>query len=66
MQFNPKNNAQVLTTGRDSVVKIIDVRKAGQELQSFFHSEFKIDLSYATCAISPDGKNLILLILLIM
>lgn len=55
VQFNPANNAEVLTTGRDSVVKLIDVRKSGQELQSFSHSEFKIDLSYAGCTISPNG-----------
>lgn len=56
VRFNPTNNAEVLTTGRDSVVRLIDVRKAGEELQSFSHTNFKIDLSYAACAISPDGK----------
>jgi len=56
VKFNPRNNAEVLTTGRDSVVKLIDVRKSGEVLQSFFHSEYRIDLSYAGCAISPDGK----------
>jgi len=50
------NNAEVLTLGRDSVMRLIDVRKSGQELQSFYHSDFRIDLSYAGCAISPDGK----------
>lgn len=39
-------------------MKLTDVRKSGEELQSFFHSEFKVDLSYAACAISPDGKFL--------
>lgn len=56
VQFNPMNNAEVLTLGRDSVMRLIDVRKSGQELQSFYHSDFRIDLSYAGCAISPDGK----------
>jgi autophagy-related protein 16 len=56
VKFNPTNNAEVLTAGRDSIVKLTDVRKSGEELQSFFHSEFKVDLSYAACAISPDGK----------
>ena len=56
VHFNPKNNAEVLTTGRDSIVKLIDVRKSGQVLQSFFHSDFQIDLSYAGCTLSPDGK----------
>ena len=57
VKFNPTNNAEVLTTGRDSVMKLTDVRKAGQELQSFSHVDFKIDLSYAGSAISPDGKS---------
>ncbi len=56
VKFNPRNNAEVLTTGRDSVVKLIDVRKSGEALQSFYHSDYRIDLSYAGCAISPDGK----------
>ena len=54
--FNPSNNAEILTAGRDSVVKLVDVRNTGQELQTFHHSEFRIDLSYAACAISPDGR----------
>ena len=57
VKFNPTNNAEVLTTGRDSIVKLTDVRKAGEELQSFYHSDFRIDLSYAACAISADGKS---------
>ncbi len=56
VNFNPNNNAEILTTGRDSTVKLIDVRKTGEELQTLFHPEFRIDLSYAACAISPDGK----------
>lgn len=56
VNFNPKNNAEVLTAGRDSILKLIDVRKSGQELQSFSHAGFRIDLSYAGCAISPNGK----------
>jgi autophagy-related protein 16-1 len=38
-------------------VKLIDVRNTGQELQTFHHAEFWIDLSYASCAISPDGNH---------
>jgi len=57
VNFNPSNNAEVLTTGRDSIVKLIDVRKSGEELQSFRHTDFLIDLTYAACAISPDGKH---------
>jgi autophagy-related protein 16 len=56
VNFNPNNNAEILTTGRDSTVKLVDVRKTGQALQTFFHSEFRIDVSYAACAISPDGR----------
>ncbi len=56
VNFNPSNNEEILTCGRDSLVKLVDVRKTGQELQSFFHAGFRVDLSYAKCAISPDGK----------
>ena len=56
VNFNPNNNAEILTTGRDNTLKLVDVRKSGQELQTYFHKDFRIDLSYAACAISPDGK----------
>jgi autophagy-related protein 16 len=55
VNFNPNNNAEILTMGRDSTVKLVDVRQAGQELQTFQHADFKTDLSYSSCAISPDG-----------
>ena len=56
VNFNPNNNAEILTLGSDSTLKLVDVRKAGQELQSFRYADFKNNLSYAACAISPDGN----------
>lgn len=56
VHFNPTNNAEILTMGCDNTLKIVDVRKQGQALQTFYHEQFKIDANYATCAISPDGK----------
>jgi len=56
VNFNPSNNGEILTCGRDSSLKLVDVRKNGQEMQTFYHSEFRVDLSYAKAAISPDGK----------
>jgi len=55
VNLNPNNNAEILILGSDSTLKSVDVRQAGQELQSFRHAEFKNKLSNAACAISPDG-----------
>ena len=56
VNFNPNNNSEILSAGRDDTLKIVDVRQTGQTLQTFNHPDFRIDLSYAACAISPDGK----------
>jgi len=40
----------VIILGSDSTLKLVDVRQAGQELQSF-----QYNLIYAASAISPDG-----------
>jgi len=55
VQFNPSNSWEILTAGRDSTARLLDARTL-KELHLFHHTDFKIDLSYATCSISPDGK----------
>lgn len=68
VMFNPSNSSQIVTMGRDSIIKLVDLRMAstdssdlpssngGIELQTFQHVDMKVDLSYSGCAISPDGK----------
>ena len=68
VMFNPSNNSQIVSMGRDSIIKLVDVRMAttnssdlsssvdGIELQTFQHVDMKVDLSYSGCVISPDGK----------
>eukprot|EP00559_Dactyliosolen_fragilissimus_P005156 CAMPEP_0184857380 /NCGR_PEP_ID=MMETSP0580-20130426/2543_1 /TAXON_ID=1118495 /ORGANISM="Dactyliosolen fragilissimus" /LENGTH=557 /DNA_ID=CAMNT_0027352947 /DNA_START=72 /DNA_END=1745 /DNA_ORIENTATION=- len=55
VQFNPNNNAEVLTMGRDSKLKLIDARTC-RELKEFKHTQFRIDLNYASCSLSPNGR----------
>ena len=54
MQFNPCNSWEILTAGRDSTMRLLDARTL-QELHSFDHTDFTIDMN-ATCSISPDGE----------
>lgn len=68
VMFNPSNSSQIVTMGRDSIIKLVDLRmttsdssdvqssNGGIELQTFRHVDMKVDLSYSGCAISPDGK----------
>jgi len=55
VQFNPSNSWEILTAGRDSTVRLLDARTL-QELYSFYHTDFSIDLNNAACAISPNGE----------
>ena len=56
IHFNPRNNSEMITMGRDCTIKLVDVR-TGQELQAFHHGNFRVDTNYSACTISPDGKN---------
>ena len=56
VRFNPAKDSEVLTVGRDNVARLIDSRKTSEEIQSFHHTDFRIDSNYALCAISPDGR----------
>lgn len=66
VMFHPSNPSQILTMGRDSILKLVDVRmtsnlssessRGAVELQKFQHVDMKVDLSCAGCTISPDGK----------
>uniref|UniRef100_A0A6U6G463 Uncharacterized protein n=1 Tax=Odontella aurita TaxID=265563 RepID=A0A6U6G463_9STRA len=56
VQFSPSNSTQVLTNGRDSTLRLIDMRTC-ETLQSFQHLEFRTLLNYASSSLSPDGKR---------
>ena len=55
VRFHPVNSAEVVTLGRDSMVRILDVRTRG-EIRAFRHGDFRVDSNYSSCAISPDGE----------
>ena len=54
VQMNPSNEIQVLTMGRDSVVKFIDLR-TGETIHALSDREFRVSENHASCAISPDA-----------
>ena len=56
VRFNPAKDSEILTVGRDNVVRLIDSRKTSEEIQNFHHTDFRVDTNYALCAISPDGR----------
>jgi len=55
VQFNPNNAVEILSLGRDSQLKLVDIRNR-TVLHTFQHAEFRVDLNYASSSISPDGK----------
>lgn len=54
--FNPNNNVEVISMGRDNCIKVVDVRKVGKELHRLHHNGFQIDVNNGASVISPDGK----------
>ena len=56
VQFNPENAAEILSLGRDSQLKLVDVRNRAI-LHTFQHADFRIDLNYASSSLSPDGTT---------
>ncbi len=55
VQFNPENAVEILSLGRDSQLKLVDIRNRSV-LHTFQHTDFRVDLNYASSSISPDGK----------
>ena len=56
VHFSPNNNQHILTNGRDSTLKLMDMRTCST-LQTFQHGEFRTLMNHASSALSPDGKN---------
>lgn len=54
VQFSPSNSTQILTNGRDSTLRLVDMRTCAT-LQSFQHLDFRTLVNYASSSFSPDG-----------
>jgi autophagy-related protein 16 len=54
VQFHPTNALQVLTNGKDSSVKVTDVRTC-TALQTLRHEAFQTGFQWSTASFSPDG-----------
>lgn len=56
VQFHPTNAMQVLTNGKDSCLKLVDVRTC-TALQTFAHDQFRTAFQYSSTSFSPNGMN---------
>jgi len=57
VQLDPTKSTYILTNGRDSNLKITDVRMCSA-VNTLQHREFKTLYGWSGCTYSPDGKNL--------
>lgn len=55
VHFNPADNTKLLTNGRDSTLKLVDVRTC-TTVQTISHPDFRTLTNHASCALSPDGN----------
>jgi autophagy-related protein 16 len=55
VQFHPTIGMQVLTNGKDSCLKVIDIRTC-MALYTLSHPEFRTGYSWSAAAFSPDGE----------
>lgn len=56
VQFHPTNAMQVLTNGKDSCLKVVDVRTC-TALQTLRHGNFRTGFQWSNASFSPDGKQ---------
>ena len=54
VQFHPIIGNQVLTTGKDSSIKVVDIRTC-TALQTMRHDDYRNNYSWGACAFSSDG-----------
>jgi autophagy-related protein 16 len=59
VQFHPTNAMQVLTNGKDSCLKVVDVRTC-TALQTLVHDDFRTTFQFSGASFSPNGENVIL------
>mmetsp|Transcript_28287 Transcript_28287/g.43512 ORF Transcript_28287/g.43512 Transcript_28287/m.43512 type:complete len:386 (-) Transcript_28287:614-1771(-) len=55
VQFHPLNTTQILTNGKDSILKLVDIRTC-LPIHSFSHPQFKTIFKQSSSSLSPDGK----------
>lgn len=53
-QIHPTNSTQILTNGRDSSLKIVDVRTC-TAIYTLQHKDFRTTFNWSSSALSPDG-----------
>lgn len=53
--FDPMDSRKILTNGKDSALKIVDVRMC-RAVQEFTHEGFRTTLSWSGACFSPDGN----------
>mmetsp|Transcript_17750 Transcript_17750/g.20446 ORF Transcript_17750/g.20446 Transcript_17750/m.20446 type:complete len:185 (+) Transcript_17750:488-1042(+) len=54
VRFHPVNATQILTNGKDSSLKLVDMR-TGSVLYTLRENGFNTTYYWSSCAISPDG-----------
>mmetsp|Transcript_3308 Transcript_3308/g.7193 ORF Transcript_3308/g.7193 Transcript_3308/m.7193 type:complete len:599 (+) Transcript_3308:472-2268(+) len=54
VQFSPTDNTKLLTNGRDSTLKLVDVRTC-TTVQTLRHPDFRTMMNHVSAALSPDG-----------
>ena len=54
VQFHPSNSTQVLTNGKDSCLKVVDVRTC-TALHTLRHEDFRTNYTWSSCSFSGDG-----------
>eukprot|EP00550_Attheya_septentrionalis_P005774 CAMPEP_0198282502 /NCGR_PEP_ID=MMETSP1449-20131203/2292_1 /TAXON_ID=420275 /ORGANISM="Attheya septentrionalis, Strain CCMP2084" /LENGTH=568 /DNA_ID=CAMNT_0043978767 /DNA_START=177 /DNA_END=1883 /DNA_ORIENTATION=- len=52
--LHPTNGTQILTNGRDSVLKLVDIRM-GSVISTMTHKDFRTPFNWSACSYSPDG-----------
>ena len=55
VQFHPSNATQVLTNGKDSCLKLMDMR-TGTALFTMRDDDFRTTYNWSACCMSPDGS----------
>lgn len=54
VHFHPKNSTELLTNGRDSMLKVVDIRTC-TPIQTLMHEDFRTMFNWSSCSFSPDG-----------
>jgi len=55
VQFHPTNATQVLTSGKDSSLQVVDMR-TGKVVKKYTHDEFRTTNTMTNAVWSPDGN----------